>query len=815
MFDIKKAAAAALGITRDRTRKIGFVRFLERASETDIPACQWRAVGGDADIIEKFLAEVGFTAEDYSVDVSRLDPSVRTFRWGSTGKYDALRAALAAAVTGFSGEDGDLFTAMAFRASYGLGDDEIVAGLGGELLADGTTVSGGPAAVDMLDLAAATAARYAEYNGRFPDDRIVPGDEAVPDLSVIEKICRKLELVALTSGVPDDPVFAPEPGGRQVRTVMRHLGFGEVIKYANMYAGTVVPAAFQRETARDGGKNVLRGYLYRDKETCSKVKTESAAGVVLFGCEEVRRDAHAYSFTSFPGATHRYVRTLYSRFFGIPLSHVGIAPWSVVTYPFCGEDADVTVYAGYNQDVTEAAGLLGMNPDGLVAFKFCVTLGRAEAAGSEFGPYPSVRDGDARTGVSVVEEADDEHGCATRAVTSDDLEGEWYSYIHRWRGDARNRWRGISCDGSGNVPETMARMRREWHRRRTERALLDDASFDDNASMQIEFDRCAESSPVAVFLVHAGLALRSAAAAAGADLVRTVKEGRPGDHLVSRVFTSIVEGGSSSPDDVVSDPETVSAYLEDAHKGQVTGRRLDAKHDVYRLVVETNVSLSRDLSTDVKTRFVNDVADYFASDIVYGGSYRGLSDTLCTEPCYRSEYNHEARYFRAGVTSGAWFGYNPVTDMTGLPTINAHGSHLDRLTVAVGADKDGRLVIVIDVSGRVRNMMMTSFRVRLLVPPVDAYGIIRLSPADSDRNLRTIVCREDERQTPEMLNRIVDRICSSCSVSGSLGWTQAADPFYGRGRMFCHAEYSHGFCPEEADFRRTDPCAYIITFPQD
>ena len=43
MFDIKNAAKAALGITRDKARRFELVRFLARASETDLPVCQWRA----------------------------------------------------------------------------------------------------------------------------------------------------------------------------------------------------------------------------------------------------------------------------------------------------------------------------------------------------------------------------------------------------------------------------------------------------------------------------------------------------------------------------------------------------------------------------------------------------------------------------------------------------------------------------------------------------------------------------------------------------------------------------------------------------
>lgn len=794
MFDIKNAVEAALGITRDKARRFELVRFLERASETDLPVCQWRTVGGDSDIIEKFLTEVGFNSDDYAVITSKLDPSVRTFRWGGTGKYETLRAALAESKYKFR-EDGDLFVAMALRINNGeLTDEEIVKGLEGhvsdEVVSDGAVST----MADMLDLAKITTARYEEYNKAFPEDPIIPGDEAVPDLARIEKICRGLRLTK----EPSTPVFAENPTGRQIRTVMRHFGLGERLNCVNLYASTIVPAAFQCETARDEEANPLHGYLYRDRDTCSKVKSSLSEGVMLFGYEEVRRNVDAYSFTSSPIRTHEYVIDLYSKFFGIPKERIGIAPWSLTAYSESANTEDTVA----RRDATKAATMLDMDPSELVAYKYQILLGRKEFHDASLVSFFTDHEyGDNGAGVIVVSPDIKEDEFCDKAVVSSDLEAEWYDTVHRFGSIRPARYNTYQISNS-----SLAKHRTVWHRRRTESALRKDASFDDNQSLvydDVTGDR--RGAPTSAFLVYAGLAIKNAAGSDG--IVRCTREGSPGGHVVSRVFSEIVDQEDPSAYDVLKTTASTDEFIDNALKRQIKGRNVSPKTDVYRLIVETNAKLAGTPASDFTTKLKTDIADSFATTFIYGRfsySSAGRSDV---NPSFLFDYDFERRYFRNSVSSSTWFEYDPSLSMLSpSDVISCRGSTLlsrGLIKVAVGTDSNGRIVIVIDVSGRIRNIMMTSLRIRDMVPPVDAYGLVELSPREGS-GTHVYICPEDGRDDPDNVIEIRNLILSSLHITPVTGWTQSASPYYGLGHPICYAgSYAirGGLCPSIADFR--------------
>lgn len=794
MFDIKNAVEAALGITRDKARRFELVRFLARASETDLPACQWRTVGGDSDIIEKFLTEVGFNSDDYAVITSKLDPSVRTFRWGGTGKYETLRAALAESKSMFR-EDGDLFVAMTLRINNGeLTDEEIVKGLEGhvsdEVVSDGAVST----MADMLDLAKITTARYEEYNKAFPEDPIIPGDEAVPDLARIEKICRGLHLIK----EPSAPVFAENPTGRQVRTVMRHFGLGEHLNCVNLYASTVVPAAFQCETARDGEANPLHGYLYRDRDTCSKIKSSLSEGVMLFGYEEVRRNVDAYSFTSSPIRTHEYVIDLYSKFFGIPKERIGIAPWSLTAYSEPTSESSTAAY----RDAVKAAAALDMDPSDLVAYKYQILLGRKEFHDTSLTPFFIDHEyGDNNIGVVVVSPDNKEDEFRDRAVISSDLEAEWYDTVHRF-GSIRPAGHNTYQISNNNI----AAHRIVWHRRRTESALRKDASFDDNQSLVYD-NGTGElySTPTSAFLVYAGLAIKDAAGSNG--IVRCTREGSPDGHVVSRVFSEIVGQGDPSAYDVLKTAESTDELIDNALKRQIKGRNVSPKTDVYRLIVETNAKLAGTPASDFTTKLKADIADSFATTFIYGRFVYDSAARSDVSPSFFFDFDFERRYFRNSVSSSTWLKYDPsLSALSSSDVMSCRGSTLlseGQIKVAVGTDSNGRIIIVIDVSGRIRNIMMTSLRIRDMMPPVDAYGLAELG-SHEESGTHVYICPEDGRDDPANIVEIKNLILSSLHITPWVGWTQSATPYYGLGRPICYVgSYSleGGLCPSFANFR--------------
>lgn len=794
MFDIKNAARAALGITRDKARRFELVRFLARASETDLPTCQWRAVGGDADIIEKFLTEAGFNSDDYAIITSKLDPSVRTFRWGSTGKYETLRAALAESKSMFR-EDGDLFVAMTLRINNGeLTDEEIVKGLeeyvSDEVVSDGAVST----MADMLDLAKITTTRYEEYNKAFPEDPIIPGDEAVPDLARIEKICRGLRLIK----EPSVPVFAENPTGRQIRTVMRHFGLGERLNCVNLYASTIVPAAFQCETARDGEANPLHGYLYRDRDTCSKIKSNLSEGVMLFGYEEVRRNVDAYSFTSSPARTHEYVIDLYSKFFGIPKERIGVAPWSLTAY---SEPAN-TESAAARRDAMKAAAALDMDPSELVAYKYQILLGRKEFHSESLTPFfvdHEYRDNN--VGVVVVSPDNKENEFRDRAIVSSDLEAEWYDTVHRF-GSIKPAGYNTYQISNGS----LAKHRIVWHRRRTESALRKDASFDDNQSLVYD-NGIGERrvAPTSAFLVYAGLAIKNAAGSDG--IVRCTREGSPDGHVVSRVFSEIIDQEDPSAYDVLKTTASTDEFIDNALKRQIKGRNVSPKTDVYRLIIETNAKLAGTPASDFTTKLKADIADSFATTFIYGRFIYDSAGSSDVNPSFLFDYDFERRYFRNSVGSSTWLKYDPSLSVLSTPDVmSCRGSTLlseGLIKVAVGTDSNGRIVIVIDVSGRIRNIMMTSLRIRDMVPPIDAYGLAELGSREGS-GTHVYICPEDGRDDPDNVIEIRNLILSSLRITPVTGWTQSASPYYGLGHPICYVgayAIEGGLCPSIADFR--------------
>ena len=795
MFDIKNAAKAALGITRDKARRFELVRFLARASETDLPICQWRTVGGDADIIEKFLTEVGFNSDDYAIITSKLDPSVRTFRWGDTGKYETLRAALAESKSMFR-EDGDLFVAMTLRINYGenLTDEEIIKGLEGCVSSEVVSNEAVSTITDTLDLAKITTMRYEEYNKAFPEDPIIPGDEAVPDLARIEKICRGLHLTR----EPNAPVFAENPTGRQIRTVMRHFGLGEHLNCVNLYASTVVPAAFQCGTARDGGANPLHGYLYRDRDTCSKVKSNLSEGVMLFGYEEIRRNVDAYSFTSSPTRTCRYVIDLYSKFFGIPEERIGIAPWSLTAY---SEPAN-TGSAAACRDATEAAAALDMDPSDLVAYKYQILLGRKEFHDASLTPFFTDHNYDRNgAGIVVVSPDNKEDEFRDRAVVSSDLEAEWYDTVHRF-GSIRPAGYNTYQISNGS----LAKHRVVWHRRRTESALRKDASFDDNQSLVYDNGTgglC--STPTSAFLVYAGLAIKDAAGSGG--IVRCTREGSPDGHVVSRVFSEIVDQGDPSAYDVLKTTASTDELIDNALKRQIKGRNVSPKTDVYRLIVETNAKLAGNPTSDFTTKLKADIADSFATTFIYGRFVYDSAGRFDVNPSFLFDYDFEQRYFRNSVSSSTWLKYDPSSSsLAPADVMSSRGSTLlsgGLIKVAVGTDSNGRIVIVIDVSGRIRNIMMTSLRIKDMMPPVDAYGLAELG-SHEESGTHVYVCPEDGRDDPANIVEIRNLILSSLHITPITGWTQDASPYYGLGHPTCYVGsycLEGGLCPSFVDFR--------------
>lgn len=763
MFDINEAVKAAMEVSSDAAKRTEFTSFLRRASEKDLPVCQWRTVGSTSDIIEKFLTKCGFTDKDFTVEVSKLDASVRTFRWGNTGKYESLRGELSRINTEFG--DSDVFVTMAAGFYNGAEAPRFGGSLGDDSGESRSVPKQDPLAVHLT-----TKKRYEEYLKTHDD--LTPGDEAVPDLATIERICWELNLLRESDIHPVRPVFVFDGKRKQIRTLIRHLDSAEVINYSNGFASDIPPAEYSYDHADNGNPNPLRGYLYREASVCENIESGAASYVGLFGCEEVVNNVDAVAFMTNTMLVRNYVANLYTRFFNV--KSTGLAPWSITAVP-CRLTAVPCRLTDFEMKARETAKKLGISGPDRVLYKFFAVMART--ARPDNGYRPDYVDEATSTGIVVSSGSPEEREqtYADRGVTRKDRAPEWYDTVHGKEGCDRGYW---YCNAT-TEKTALAKVRTHWYRRRSAGTVLTECSYDANRNLQWDIgDGIGTNSVISAFLTGIGLEIRNSSP--GGVVPTAFRKGCPSESIVSRVFTTITDG---KPVNGIDD------YVDWLAQNQLD-TQYDDEHKKYRLVVETNVRVDNS-TPGAFTVPVSRFTDIFASNMVYGkNTVMSPSNAPEDKPLFTGEYQVNERRFNMGITMPTWLGESSER------CVGAGHTRSD-IVMQSYQDSAGRMVLVFDVSGKAADMMMTHFRLHSGLPPVDAEFIGRHSGQSSG----VFTCAPERKDDPEMVNALIDKIRASGFCSPEESWTQSSSPYYGIGHWFCGTSFK-GLCPDRAQFIR-------------
>lgn len=466
MFDIKKAVEAALSVSCDRTKRGEFAQFLLRLSDDSLAVSQWRTVGGVADMIERFLAELGFGPDDFELYVSKLDPSVRDFRWGNTGKYEALRHEMSVASARVYDRGNGVTDSLVHSIAYNLfaGNDvaPAVALLPSEsdevLIGTDPAMSDGTGRRELPHLAELGAATERAFLAKMATLDETPEKErtekwvrdyerarwvrflitnqgytsALADLGEIETMVRTLGLI---NDAPDFWVFSTKGKRAKSRSILRYLVRGETLPgEATLFSG-IAALDYSFSCDYNGNKNPLRGFYFDQRETDALVDVKNKDVCAVFSFEAIDQSGpdtlSAYEFAADPVQFWSYVRALYTAFFGSSVK-VALHTRSRLAFANTGDSwkaADMPVNSRICVDrATDTFGIDTCDP--LAIFAIVVTAnGRVLAQGKPESIPP-------RRVVKIQEPgaSADESQFMPVGVLRSEIPYEWYDYIHRCNG---------------------------------------------------------------------------------------------------------------------------------------------------------------------------------------------------------------------------------------------------------------------------------------------------------------------------------------------------------------------------------------------
>lgn len=833
MFDIKKALKAALSVSHDRTRRCEFAQFLLRLSDPSLPVSQWRTVGGTADIMEAFLTELGFGESDYKLYTSKLDPSVKDFRWGTTKKYEALRSCLCSSRT----SDGDDNWVYRFVDAVYTGSEDPVK------LIDtvSTTVAEGrqdqeQGRARLPNVAELSQRRVFEFGAAVnkmkedmdshPEDqellsRYVRANDAleslskaafaIPDLAFIEEIVRTTGLI----GDEDCPPFrvftsrnnhesAITQQREQDRTIMRYLRNDEIVPGENILFSGLAPLDYHCTRDYKDGKNPLRGYFFRSRDTSDLIDLSDKPFLLAMGFEaltcEHEDKLKVLEFASDAKRFWTYVRNLYKAFFG-PEATVALLDKSRLAA--CNNGSAWSMYAlrtekqgEVMQDVTTAQGLFSLSSDDTLAiFGLLVSVGGYPRPLGAPELLPESTPVEVCRRSQVVQ---DECDYSDLGLMTSEIAAEWYENVHRCCGPMY--FTGPHrIHGSLSEQDALRKFRRRiMSRPPSKKRLREEANYDSSDLLKPELTRSGtlKNSSVSSFVTGVGLLLRSNSSSPTADGEFTLDSdldtafwtGRNGeahgkDAYISAVYSGIDFPGSHFEKVMNATADTECGgvkYVLDDPDGwldEAVDRQLDEvpKNVSYGrvIVVETNVKWTPEFATS--PFFWSRLRHLCVRSFCCGDTDPRAAIRIGDRPGIYPTYNVETveRSFINGVSRRDYLSDIGASDFL----YDAEAAN-DSVVLRTFCDSKGRIVLAVGLYGIAERTSAILFRYETGLPFVEAGVIAKLAHGDPSNLF--VMNSDDSRESVATAYRYWAKVMkSNDALSNGLQWDLVRSYSYG------------------------------------